>query len=244
MPIRHILNTRPADRAAQLSRVLRTAGYQVSELPLLAFHTLTLSEAEQQMLHAVQAGDVIIVVSPMAAQLGLAWLAAHPSPVWQQVRWVAVGVATAQVLAIAGFVAQVPERANSEGVLGLPEIAQLRAPARVLVWRGEGGRELIQETLLQRGVALCSVAFYRRELPASSVQGWQTVLATSQPDAVLISSGEAWQHWCRLAGEFATLPTLLVYGDHLQRQLAPQVEVLALPSLQPDQVLAVLQANH
>jgi hypothetical protein len=76
------------------------------------------------------------------------------------------------------------------------------------------------------------------------VQGWQTVLETSQPDAVLISSGEAWQHWCRLAGEFATLPTLLVYGDHLQRQLAPQVEVLALPSLQPDQVLAVLQANH
>lgn len=243
MPIRHILNTRPQDRAGELSEVLRTAGYQVSELPLLAFSTLSLRPDEHQILHAVQAGDVVIVVSPMAAQLGLAWLAAHPSSVWQQMRWFAVGAATAQVLAAAGFEAQVPARANSEGVLVLPEIAQLQAPTRVLVWRGEGGRELIQQTLLQRGVALHSVAFYRRALPTQSVQDWQTWPATRRPDAVLISSGEAWQHWCALAGAFATQPTLLVYGDHLQQRLAGQARLVALPSLQPHAVLAALQAN-
>lgn len=238
----HILNTRPPERAAALTQALQQAGHRVSVLPLLAFQGTDLSDAQQAALHQTQAGDVVIVVSPTAAQLGLAWIAQHPSAIWQQVRWFAVGEATAQVLAQAGFDAQIPTRANSEGLLVLPDIAQIQAPTRVLVWRGEGGRELIQQTLLQRGVVLKTVEFYRRILPPESIEQWRACVAEQRPNAVLISSGDAWQHWCALAGAFAHVPTCLVYGEHLQQRLATQVPMVRLSSLQPQAVVAALAA--
>jgi uroporphyrinogen-III synthase len=240
MPAWHILNTRPQDRANELSEALRQAGYLVSELPLLAFSPCVLTSAQHQIMQDIHADDVVIVVSPIAATFGLTWMAAHPSAVWQHVRWFAVGEATARVLQHAGLRVGIPERANSEGLLVLPEIQQLTPPTRVLVWRGEGGRELIQQTLLQRGVELRAIEFYRRSLPVQAQQMWQSITASAWPDVVLISSGEAWQHWCELAKDTAYQPIMLVYGEHLQQRLRPLTRMIALPSLQPDAVVHAL----
>lgn len=236
----HILNTRPLDRAGALSQALRHAGYRVSELPLLDFEVCPLPIASQARLADVRAGDVVVVVSPMAAQLGLAWIAQHPHTNWQHVQWFAVGEATAQVLAQAGFWAKIPARANSEGLLVLPEISQLQPPTRVMVWRGEGGRELIQDTLLQRGVELHSIAFYRRILPTQSMTQWRAWSEVDRPQYVLMTSGEAWENWCQMVGSYALQPTFLVYGEHLQRRLSSHVQTICLSSLQPQAVVEAL----
>ena len=78
----------------------------------------------------------------------------------------AIGQATANALDAVGLPATlVPERMDSEGLLALPELADLRG-RHVIVLRGNGGRELLADTLVERGATLQQVEVYRRRLPA------------------------------------------------------------------------------
>jgi len=67
----HVLNTRPAERADGLNQALQQAGYRVSQLPLLELVAEPF-EAIQPQLSEIWQVAVVVVVSPAAAQLGLA----------------------------------------------------------------------------------------------------------------------------------------------------------------------------
>ena len=126
---------------------------------------------------------------------------------------IAVGEATASVLNNAKIEAsnyQVlqPHIANNEGMLAMPEIERLQAGDKLLVWRGLGGRRLLVDTLLARGVHIDSIAWYERIMPVEAMaqyeQWLQGVLArngmqdtsASQPKPiVVVSSGTAFEHW-------------------------------------------------
>lgn len=236
-PLR-VLNTRPQDRAQPLSDCLTQHGFVVINLPLLGFERCTEQVEDRHKYQPAQPYDVVIVVSPIAAEYGLQTLQQQQQSLSAYAKhWIAVGQATAGVLAQAGIHAQVPQLENSEGVLALPRL-QLPKGARVLVWRGHGGRELIQRTLFDQGVQVETLELYRRHLPKSSVQTWQDL--STKPDVVLLSSGEAWRNWQQLAGAFANNPVLLVYGERLVELLTSQAQVIALASLQPEQVLQAL----
>lgn len=247
---RHVLNTRPADRAVALSQQLRQAGHQVSELPLLAFESCVLRDADEQALQKIANQSAVVVISPIAAQLGLAHLARLGVSVQQvATHWIAVGQATAHVLRQAGLQPMVPALETSEGVVALPLLSELTAGQSVMIWRGQAGRELIQLQLQQQQVQLNNLELYRRTVPRSLVQDWERIQLTGWPDVVLISSGEAWQHWQQLTGAEATRSWLVVLGQRLFQQLQlltprvvsvsdlqPQTIEQALLSLPPDTV--------
>ncbi len=240
----HVLNTRPADRAAALTTHLRQVGYQVSELPLLAFERCLLSCSDQQALQQIAIQSVVVVISPIAAQLGLAQVAQFGINVADlPIRWIAVGQATAQVLRQSGLPPTVPTLETSEGVVALPEIEQLAAGQRVMVWRGKAGRELIQLQLQQQQVYLSNLELYRRVSPPRLVEDWSVILQqVGWPDVVLISSAEAWRHWQHLAGTDATRPWLLVLGVRLFEQLRLlSSQVIKLTDLQPLTIGQALQ---
>jgi uroporphyrinogen-III synthase len=243
----HVLNTRPHDRAAPLTTALVQAGYQVTALPLLAFESCLPLQSAAEWLALHQAAALVIVVSPMAAQCGLAALAAaHVDPRTLRADWVAVGTATAAVLQQAGLQPVCPVQQHSEGLLALDGVAGRVAGETVLVWRGHGGRPLIQQTLLAKGVSLQSLLWYRRFCPPQSAAQWHALCQQAQrPDVVLISSGEAWQHWQQLSGTFATVPWLLVLGERLQDQLAALTSRLTrIESLSPLVVQQTLAQLH
>ena len=253
-PIGYFLNTRPTDRAQPLTLVLEQAGWHVDELPLLELIPLPVTEQDRNaLLQLVEHPPrVIVVVSPTAARLGLQALellnvnvAALP------IRWLAVGHGTAQVLKIVGITADVPELETSEGLIASSALGDLVVDELVMVWRGIGGRELVQESLLARGVRLQVLNLYQRQLPASSIALWANYCATTSdsvkkddkhsPDVVLLSSGESWRYWRELAGEQALTPWLLVLGQRLMDevvQLTPRVR--RLTSLQPQHILDVV----
>jgi uroporphyrinogen-III synthase len=240
----YLLNTRPADRAAHLTQSLRAAGYQVSELPLLAFESCPLGAADQQALQQIATQSVVVVISPMAAQLGLAHLLRLEVSVQAvATRWIAVGQATAQVLRQAGLAPMVPALETSEGVVALPAFAELTAMQSVMIWRGEAGRELIQLQLQQQQVSLSSLAFYRRVQPQGLADDWAHLTHTmGWPDVVLISSAEAWRHWQQLTGAQALQPWLLVLGQRLLQQLQRLTpRVVAVSDLQPQTLAQALQ---
>ena len=240
----HVLNTRPADRAMPLTHQLRQAGHQVSELALLTFEPCVLSLTDQQALQQIRLNSVVVVISPIAAQLGLAHLDALGVLVQAlPIQWVAVGQATAAVLRQARLTPVVPTLENSEGVVALPEIEHLAAMQQAMIWRGEAGRELIQFRLQQRQIQLHNLELYRRIRPPQLDQQWKKLLQDrGWPEVVLISSAETWRHWQHLAGTDATRPWLLVLGGRLFEQLRLlSSQVIKLTDLQPLTIGQALQ---
>lgn len=251
----HFYNTRPLDRAASLTARLRAADWQVTELPLLELVPLALAGSDLQALQQLAYfPTVVVVVSPTAATLGLSALQQLGLvPTRLAVRWLAVGEGTAQVLRAAGIDADLPAESSSEGLMATALLAGLESQDRVMVWRGIGGRELVQERLLARGVQLQVLNLYQRQMPKTSQQLWVSYgfsdkLALDvkkndslRPTVVLLSSGESWRHWQKLAAEHALDPWLLVLGPRLMDELqCVTTRVKAITSLQPEHILTAL----
>jgi uroporphyrinogen-III synthase len=78
------------------------------------------------------------------------------------------------------------ERFDSEGLLALPELQDV-AGQRVMIFRGDGGRELLGDTLKARGAAVEYVTCYLRRKPELDT----SALMAGKPDAITVTSSEA-----------------------------------------------------
>ena len=197
---RTVINTRPVERAAPLTRHLQQAGLTVVDIPMLALEACASSDTDMRLMRQWLAGEyqALVIVSPTAAASGLAiWqllererqpnsatdkeaegtegssrLLAAPSHL------IAVGEATAAVLneaklPFASYQVLQPAIANNEGMLAMPEIDSLQAGDKLLVWRGLGGRRLLVDTLQARGVHIDSIAWYERKMPINAMAQYQ-----------------------------------------------------------------------
>ena len=249
-PKLHIVNTRPADRATQLTTYLVQAGYQVSCLPLLELVAEPFTVELQQQLGQIQQVDIVVVVSPTAADLGLAHLQQLGIDVTQlKCDWVAVGQGTADVLSRVGIGSVVPEIETSEGMLALDIFKKDKGSLRVMFWRGYGGRQLMLQTLQTEQHQTLSVNLYRRQLPKESQQIYQQLLS-QKPDVLLISSGASWQNWLDLGLKYQQyiLPAyILVLGERVQQLIKKslpklmQSHVILLDDLQPQRIVRILR---
>ncbi len=229
-----VINTRPVERAAALTDHLQAAGLTVVEIPMLTLQSRPTTEQDMTLMRQWLAGDykALVIVSPTAAASGLAvWQALERERQAQnndndderkdiEIKalqapsyLIAVGEATASVLNNARIEAsdyQVlqPHIANNEGMLAMPEIERLQAGDKLLVWRGLGGRRLLVDTLLARGVHIDSIAWYERIMPVDAMAQYEQWLqgflarngkkdtSASQPKPiVVVSSGTAFEHW-------------------------------------------------
>jgi len=183
-----ILVTRPARQAAGFAQKLAALGGEPVIFPAIAI----LPPADPAALrhaHAALANyDIAIFISPNAVEYGV------PDPRDWPARLAvfAPGPGTAEALAAAGIAgARVPATTfDSDGLLGLPELADVRGKF-VLILRGDGGREQLAEALRSRGARVDTVACYRRARPGSGVQGLAEAFRDGLIDAVTITSSEA-----------------------------------------------------
>ncbi len=239
-----VINTRPADRASALSAALEAAGATVDLLPLLEIAPLAMGPDQRWQLMDLDRNQVVFVVSPTAAMLGLELLLDY-WPQWPAgVAWVAVGAATANELVKAGLDPQVPALETSEGVLALPALNTLQPGDRVLVLRGEGGRNLVRDWLQAKSVRVDYLDLYQRRFPPSSGGLWRTLESQSLPDVVILTSGESLRHWQVLAaGAVARIPAVVI-----SPRLADQARAAAIPEVvvadgtRPEAIVAALQA--
>lgn len=177
---RGIVVTRPRELAGGLARLIEAAGGR----PVL-FPTIEIADLPGWAPPRLEAGDVVVFVSPMAVQKGLARLGDLPAGVLAA----AVGAGTRRELERHGVrdVLAPADTADSEALLALAELREM-AGRRVAIFRGEDGRALLGDTLAQRGARVAYVACYRRLRPAADTSAlaadWNRV------HAVTVSSGE------------------------------------------------------
>jgi len=239
-----IVNTRPIDRGQALSDALCAHGVVVDHIPLIENCALTLSAEQRQCLINLDLYDVVFVVSPTAAELGLALL----SDYWPQwpvaVTWLAVGEATAAVLRSYALDPIVPTQETSEGLLQLPILQQLQQGQKMLVLRGQGGRNLVRDNLQQQGVKVDYLDLYQRHVPINSQQLWQQRNTT--PDIVIVTSGEILHSWQQLVGEvFKQIPIVVISPRlaSLAQQLGCQHVITAI-STRADDIINAIQQWH
>ncbi len=187
-----VLVTRPAHQAGHLSDLITAAGGQPIRFPALAIRDLSASPAVQAQLDRLNQYHLAIFISPNAVYFGLAAITRYgglPSDI--KLATVGKGSAVALEKALGREADIVPATTyDSEGLLALPALQQVDGQ-RILILRGEGGRELLAETLRRRGATVDYLEVYRRECPAPEKrnQGW-----LEKTDIITITSSEALQN--------------------------------------------------
>jgi uroporphyrinogen-III synthase len=185
-----IVVTRPRDQSAPLARRIEQQGGIAVLCPLLDISALQDTTVLQEKLSHLADFDLAIFVSPNAVHYGIeAIRKAGGLPPGLKIAAIGQGSATAlRDLGIRDVIAPA-ERYDSEGLLAVAELQNV-AGWRVMVLRGESGRELLADTLRARGATVEHVACYRRSKSAMNPQ-W--LLATA-PDAISVTSSEALDH--------------------------------------------------
>lgn len=191
-----VLVTRPARQAGAFAQKVAALGGAPVIFPAIAI----LPPADPAALaraHAALPGyDFAVFVSANAVEHGA------PDPR----RWpahliaLAPGPGTAEALADAGIVgARIPATTfDSEGLLALPELTDLRG-RRVVIFRGDGGREVLGDALVARGAQVDYVACYRRAPPSTGGAGLAEAFREGRIDAVTITSTEGLDNLWALA---------------------------------------------
>ncbi|MFV0279031.1 MAG: uroporphyrinogen-III synthase, partial [Parahaliea sp.] len=189
-------------QADDLLVALEQRGLRARQLPLLALGPLAaLDPAGRAAVQELDSFGHVIFISTNAVRFALPWL----EDFWPQwplgLHWYAVGSGTARALAERGIDALQPgDDMNSEGLLRLPSLREVQGQ-RVLIVKGQGGRELLREELLRRGARASQLVCYRRQalhLPAGELA---TRLAAWQVEVIMISSGEGLTGLLALLGQ-------------------------------------------
>lgn len=198
-----VLLTRPTDESVLLAETLGEAGVFSSSLPLLEIAALPLGETQRARMLELQLYCAVIVVSKPAARMAVQLLEQFwPRPPSQ--RWFSVGAATAQILADHGLEVFFPEQGDdSEALLELPQLREAiaRPDPRVLIVRGQGGRELLAERLRGQGASVDYLELYRRDLPHYADGVLMQRIQAERLNGLVVSSGQGFEHLQRLAGE-------------------------------------------
>jgi uroporphyrinogen-III synthase len=181
-----VLVTRPAHQADGLCEAIAACHGRPIRFPTLEILGPVDKQLARKELRAARAADLLIFVSANAVQYAFPLL---PDELPFDIGVAAVGRATADALEAAGLPATlVPPRMDSEGLLALSGLADMQQQ-RVVVLRGNGGRELIADTLQARGAEVLQVEVYRRRIPErpsgarNLVDGWDRLV-----DVVTVTS--------------------------------------------------------
>jgi len=198
-----LLLTRPAQDSQALAALLAAQGVFSASLPLLEIAPLPVCEENRTIIYNLAAYCAVIVISKPAARLGLDMVdEVWPQPPMQT--WFAVGAATAQILDDYGLRVFFPKYGDdSETLLELPQLQEAVSgyDPKVLIMRGEGGRELLAQRLRERGVSVDYLDLYRRNLPQYAAFTLPQRVAAERLNGLVVSSGQGFQHLRELAGD-------------------------------------------
>ena len=164
----NVLLTRPASQAVNLAKRIEALGGTVLRLPLLEIDPI----ADQPSIKSVKARvmgldqyDAAVFISTNAAGLGMEWISQYWPQLPTGLQAYAVGPSTA------GILQQFPwpvhcsaTGVTSEHLLALPGLQDISGK-RVALFRGQGGRELLAETLRERGARVDYIELYQRRMP-------------------------------------------------------------------------------
>jgi uroporphyrinogen-III synthase len=194
-----IVVTRPRDQAVQLAQRIEQAGGIPLLFPLLDIAPVRDTRLLHEQIARLPGFDLAIFISPNAVRYGIAAIRTV-GPIPSSLKIATVGQGSARALREEGISSVIApaERFDSEGLLALPEL-QAVSGWHVMIFRGDGGREFLGDTLRTRGATVEYATCYQRSKPQNDVGA----MVNAVPDAITVTSSEALGYlWQMLDGKF------------------------------------------
>lgn len=182
-----ILITRPDGREKQLRQLIEQAGGNVIHYPVI--HIQPPQELDIQQLRHIRdqlhSFTMAIFISPTAVEQSRIYFPALP----EHFTIVSIGNKTTQALQKQHLHVDIEaSETNSESLLKDPRFQMPEMEGhRILIFRGQGGRALLGDSLVKRGAQIRYVETYQREIPPHPPLTDQQVSSLS---AITISSNE------------------------------------------------------
>jgi uroporphyrinogen-III synthase len=219
-----VVITRPRAQAQALADSVAALGREAVLLPLLEIFPLADQSALQRTLAGLADYALVAFVSPNAIDAAFAHIARWPDGVALAV----VGETSRACLARHGvndgnatiFSPLDPARSDSEHLLQAMALALNSLDTldgkRVLIVRGETGRELMADGLRAAGALVDTVAAYRRQVPAMTVQLAGTLSELlERPNDWIITSSEALRGLLALVTQLGDVAVANLQRQHL-----------------------------
>jgi uroporphyrinogen-III synthase len=206
-----VLITRPPELAAGLAALVNASGGEAILFPALEIVDAPDLAPLAAIIDRLESYDLAIFISPSAVTRAMHLVSSRRADAsWpQHVRVAAIGRGSRRELEQHGIreVLAPPAHADSEALLALVELHDL-AGRRVAIFRGEGGRELLGDTLIARGARVDYAECYRRIRPDADAAPLLRRWARGDVHAVTVNSaatlgnlqeilGKLGQRWLR-----------------------------------------------
>ncbi|HEY8024372.1 MAG TPA: uroporphyrinogen-III synthase [Burkholderiaceae bacterium] len=225
-----VVVTRPLVQSEELLQGIEAMGRHAVLFPLLEILPLPDLAPLQAALSAIRDYALVAFVSPNAIDAALAAM-----PIWPSGVAIAImGEGSRRALARHGInegnsVIFSPQdvRTDSETLLAVLDIASLRG-RKVMIVRGETGRELLADRLREQGIEVVQVAAYRRIAPLfdSARQSQLASLLEGKSDWIVTSS-EAVRNLVNATRELSQRPGMdgVVAKMQQQRLIVPHARI-------------------
>jgi uroporphyrinogen-III synthase len=167
-----VLVTRPEHQAQKFIQLLQSLGADTIAFPSIEIHPIVSSPALEEAAKLFDEAYLVIFISANAVENGVKWLDNSLKSL-KNTKIAAIGESTKKALQQHGLkVDFTPERAfNSTALLELEAFSCARISGRrILIIKGEGGRKLLQDTLVSRGAIIHLANVYQRRVPDADIQ--------------------------------------------------------------------------
>ena len=213
---KHIVITRPEHQAIQIKKYLDQQQANVSLFPLI-----TIQAIERQNLSHAREADWFIFISANAVEYGLKHL--NLAKIDLSKKFVAaIGKKTASKLKQAGLTIDlVPEDTfNTECFLKLNATQSVEGK-RILIFRGNGGREQLANVLRERGAKVEYAEVYRRSCPKQNTDTLKSRWQQQLLDIIVITSSEGLHNLYSMSkGDWIKSVPLLLGSERMRETAA------------------------
>jgi uroporphyrinogen-III synthase len=205
-----VLVTRPQQRAGGLCELIEAAGGIALQFAAIEITDPTDSASREYAKNHIQEFDIAVFISPTAVEKTFEFIDQLPGGLAIS----AIGSRTGKALKSRGIRVDImPDGHDSEALLRHSRMqASQVAGKKIVIFRGEGGRELLGDTLRSRGAEVFYAEMYYRSPPASDKLLQQYLAAA---DVVTVSSNQGLQNLYDLTADKQSLTrhVLVVPGE-------------------------------
>lgn len=241
-----VLVTRPAHQAQTLCELIAHAGGTPVRFPTIEIVAPQNPAALERILARLDEFDLAIFVSPNAVSRAMGLVQRLPA----RLAIACLGSGSTRALAQFGVrdVIAPPVQTDSEGLLALEPLRNI-AGRRVVIFRGEDGRDVLATMLAARGATVEHAVCYRRVRPALDTAALSQQFAGSRIDVVTITSADALRNLIDMLDEPARtalrrtpLVTISQRLEETARTLGLQGPIHVATTATDDAILAALRA--
>lgn len=231
-----IVITRPTHQSKELAELIAASNGNPILFPVLQIADPVDTGPLLKLIARLSEFNIAIFISSNAVRAAMKFIHASSS-IPATTRLAVVGNATAKSLALFGRPADIfpQNKYNSEALLAAEEMNNVSGK-KIIIFRGDGGRELLANTLRERGASVEYAECYRRTQPDNDLTLLLPSLKKSKINAIVVLSNKGLQNlWDMVGpgGQGDLQKCLLVVISERTATLARQLGFVKKPMIAP-----------